>query len=935
MSHRHILALGVCFASFSAGFSQQGKPFGPPKSEGALGALLDFLPKRQLGPTNMGGRIMDLAVLESNPDTYYVATASSGLWRTTNGGDTFEAIFDYGNSVSMGAVAICQSKPNVIYVGTGEQSSRNSVAWGDGVYKSVDGGKTWAHIGLTETRHISEIYVDPKNPNNVWVAAVGRLWGRSNERGIYKSTDGGKTWRMVFTRGDRAGIIDLDVDPKNPRVMYACAWDRLRKPYVMASGGLESGIFKSTDGGETWRPLTRGLPNTVLGRCSISIHDRNPNILIATVEYKPLPDAKDPFQREQQEEEEMEASQGGQANPPAKAEPKKQEPKKKEDPNAWRKTTPDLSQMNGGGMFISRNAGESWEFVRMFNPRPFYFSNPAIDPVNPNRIYSGGLNLARTDDLGKTWVNAGASTHADHHVMWINPKNPNHIITGCDGGVYSTKDAGKAWRHHNQMPLGQFYAVDADNQVPYWVYGGLQDNGCWALPTQTDKGFVGPWDAQSLNGGDGFYVLVDPKEPEYVYAESQGGNGVRLNRKTGERRSLVRGDTIPGETQRRNWNTPMMLSPHDNKTIYIGTHRLLKSTNRGDSFVAISPDLTTMSPRKIKSGELSKRTSINIESTGAENHCTVVTLDESRLVPGRLATGSDDGLVNISLDGGANWTDITANLPGLPANTWISRVLWSKWSKDRLYVTADGHRNNDFRSYVYVSEDAGKTFRSLAGSLPDYDSVYVIREGEKNSDLLFLGSEMSLRVSTDLGKTWQRIRSDFPTVAVHDLKIQSTMNDLVVGTHGRSIWTIDIAPLEALPKGFEADSTDRAPKETIGLGTSPAISMPMVFGTPLDGNSFGGSLNNQPAARLYFWNPKPLDEKVDITATFEGEGIPEQSIALFDNVKTQLRKAGFVRYNWQQRGGGNRLKPGTYKVRFKFGDKVVTQDVQVLAPKSY
>ena len=908
--------------------------------------LLDVLKPRELGPTNMGGRIMDLSVYEANPDLFYVATASGGLFKTQNGGDTFEAAFDYGTSVSMGAVAICQSKPNVVYVGTGEQSSRNSVAWGDGVYKSVDGGKTWAHIGLKETRHISEIYVDPKNPDIVFVAAVGRLWGRSEERGLYKSTDGGKNWRLVLSRGDRAGIIDFDVNPKNPRIMYASAWDRLRKPYVMASGGLEGGLFKSTDGGETWRPMTKGLPNTTVGRCAISIHEKDPNIMIATVEFVPPKDPNNPFAGDYDNEEERErgrdidgsevnlfAEQGAQT-PPAKDKKPAEKPaqKKKEDPDAWRKTVPAGSQMNGGGIFISRNGGESWSLLRMLNPRPFYFSNPTIDPVNPNRIYIGGLNLLVTENQGKDWKIIGTNTHADHHTFWVDPKNTNHLLTGCDGGIYSSKDKGVTWRHHNQLALGQFYAVDFDGQFPYWVYGGLQDNGSWALPTQSSNGPVGPWHAQNLNGGDGFHVAVDKTESEWVYSESQGGATARLNRKTGARKSIR--PILQGETLRFNWSTPFSLSPHDNKTIYIGANRLMKSTDRGDTWKAISPDLTTMSPRKIKSGELSKRLSINIESTGAENHCTIITLDESRLVPGRFVTGSDDGQVNISLDNGANWTDITPNLPGLPANTWISRVLWSKWEKDRLYVTADGHRNNDFRPYVYVSEDAGKTFKSLAGSLADYDSVYVIKEGEQNPDLLFLGSEMSLRFSVDRGASWSRLRGSFPTVAVHDFKVHPRMKDLVIATHGRSIWTIDISALEGLPKNFVADSTDRAPKEPMILGASPAVYSAFDSGSPLDGDTFGGSPNTGSAVRVYVWIPKDLPENAAITATYQGATGDEQSIILSGAQVSSLKKRGVGVLTWQSRGFSRTL-PGEYTIRINVNGTVLKTKAEIIAPKSY
>lgn len=924
-------------------------------SEGPLANILSQLQPRQLGPTNMGGRIMDIAVQDSNSNIFYVASASGGLWKTVNGGISFECVFDYGGSVSMGAIGLSKSNPNVIYLGTGEQSSRNSVAWGDGVYKSEDAGKTWKHIGLTDTRHIAKVVVHPTNPNIVYVAAIGRLWGRSDERGVYKSVDGGKTWSMIFTQGDRAGVIDLDMDPSDPNTLYACAWDRLRQAYVFKDGGMDSGMFKSTDGGKNWHKIVRGLPTGDLGRMGINIYPKDPRILIATVEYR-VPGAPIRVSSDLDEEEEMKreqerdkakgmdrddnerdndgdleglfAMQGGAATPP-KQDPKKPEPKPAQKkpapkPDPRFQGIPQDAQMNGGGLFISRDRGETWTLIKQIDPRPFYFSTPLIDPNNLKTIYVCGMNLHRSDDGGAKWTSVAPNTiHADHHALWVDPKDSNHIITGCDGGIYQSRDRGLTWQHCNQLPIGQFYAVSYDGQIPYWVYGGLQDNGAWALPTQHPRGNVGPWDAVSLNGGDGFYAEADHVESEYVYSESQGGAVQRLNRKTGQRRSIVPRNW-QGERLRYNWNTPIHISPHDNKTIYIGSQRLMMSNNRGDTWKAISPDLTTMSPKKIDTIEIAKRVSINPEATGAENHCTIVTIDESPMQKGRIACGSDDGLINVTTDGGETWTDVTANIPGIPKNLWVSRVTWSHWQKDRLYVCLDGHRNDDFKPYLFVSEDAGKTFRSLSAGLPDWDSLYVIREGEQNPNLLFLGSEMSLRFSTDLGKSWSRIRGNFPTVAVHDLKVHPKMKDLIVATHGRAIWTIDVAALEGMGAGI--------PTKNMLLGTSPAIRMPFISGDPLEGELFFRSPNTQPRARIYYYLSEDVKDENTVSLMLKDPSGNETSLAAGSEMKL---KKGLNRFDWTPRINGLMAAAGTYEVKLKIGKEEFTTPLEVLEPKSY
>ena len=917
-------------AASSYGQFVSGEKVYPVTSEGPLADFLNQLQPRQLGPSNMSGRIMDIAVQESNSNIFYVASASGGLWKTVNGGLTFECIFDYGGSVSMGSIGLSKSNPNVIYLGTGEQSSRNSAAWGDGVYKSIDAGKTWKHVGLTDTRHIGKVIVHPTNPDIAYVAAVGRLWGRSDERGVYKTTDGGKTWNMMFTQGNRAGVVDLDMDPNDPNTLYASAWDRVRTAYLFQSGGMDSGLFKSTDGGKNWHQLKNGLPGGDLGRIAVSIYPKNPNILLATVEYR-VPGAPVRVSNSDDEEEglieEQYAQQGGTPPPVAASKPqaaRKDEPQKpvvKPDP---RMAQVSGTQMNGGGMFMSHDKGETWEFVRQHNPRPFYFSNPNFDPNDPKRIYIGGLNLQVTGDTGKTWATLAPNViHADHHVMWIDPKDSGHLITGCDGGVYQSRDWGKTWYHHNTLPVGQFYAVSFDGQLPYWVYGGLQDNGGWAFPTQHPRGYVNPIDAVNLNGGDGFYAEADRVESEWVYSESQGGAVQRTNRKTGARRGLR--PSVAGETLRYNWNTPIHISPHDNKTIYIGSNRLMVSNNRGDSFRALSYDLTTMNPWKTKRRmDIAKIVSVNPEDTGAEAHCTIVTIDESPMVKGRIACGTDDGLVNVTSDNGQTWDDVTSRLPGLPKGLWVSRVTWSKYQKDRLYVCVDGHRTNNFKPYLFVSEDAGKTFRSLANGLPDWDSLYVIREGEQNPNLLILGSEMSLRFSVDLGKTWSRIRGSFPTVAVHDVRVHPKMHDLVIATHGRALWTIDISALEGMTEGM--------PKKNALLGSSPGIRMPVITGDALSGDQFYKSRNTQPMARIYYYLTEDVKEESTVSLSVQGPGMAELNVAGGADMKL---KKGLNRYDWNPRIDGSVAAAGVYHVKLKIGNETLTGTVEVLETKSF
>jgi photosystem II stability/assembly factor-like uncharacterized protein len=848
-------------------------PFVAIAQDVAPDSFLAALSPRNVGPVTMSGRIVELAVYEKEPRIFYVASASGGLWKTTSGGVEFEPLFQDQSSVSLGAVAVSQSDPNIVWVGTGEDTSRNSVAWGDGVYRSLDGGKTWQHMGLKETMHISRIAIDPKDPNVVTVGALGRLWGENPERGIYQTTDGGKTWKHVLPGDARTGCIDLQVDPKNPKNMLAAMWQRRRYAWDFISGGPGSGLWKSTDGGRSWRKLRRGLPSELTGRIGLSYFRNNPNVVVATIEYKIDPKAEE-----------------------------KLDPKRPNDRGSVR--------TYAGGTFRSTDGGESWERVNFLNPRPFYFSLPIQDPTDEKRIYLGSDTFWMSDDAGKTFNRQRATVHPDHHDAWINPRDNHHMLLATDGGVFETRDRAVTWRMLKGLPVGQFYAVAYDFRRPYWVYGGLQDNGSWGIPTQTRQGGPGFWDATMTTYGDGFHVQVDPTDPNTVYSESQGGAISRTDMRTGLQRG-IRPRPAPGERLRYNWSTPFILSPHNPKTLYIGANRLFKSVNQGDDWQAISPDLTTNDPLKQNVGALS----VTPEDTGAERHCTIITISESPRKQGLLYVGTDDGLVHVSENDGRTWTDIGGNIKGLPRNTWCSRVLASKWTDSRVYALFDGHRSNDFKPYIFVSDDYGKNWRALDAGLPEGDCLYSLAEGEQNGELMFLGSEMGLRVSLDSGKTWKKLTGKFPTVAVHDLKVHPRDLDLIVGTHGRSIWTIDVSGLEGITSNdYGRNLALSRPQDVLYMGR--------VVRSFNVGDGIWFAPNTQPGTRIFYYMKEPVEGGVTITIS-DASGKRTEKI-------TGMNEAGLNVAVWNGRLEGRPAEPGDYRVVVKAGAYEETTSVRVI-----
>ncbi len=709
-------------------------------------ALMRELTFRNIGPAVTSGRVVDIAVPEGSANagaaTFYVASASGGLWKTVNGGTTFEPVFDRESTVSIGDVAVAPSNPEIVWVGTGEANNQRSSSWGDGVYKSANGGKTWTPMGLKGSQHIGRILVHPTNPDIVYVAALGPLWGPGRERGVFKTTDGGRTWTNTKFISEHTGFVDLAMDPRDPDVLYAAAYQRERRAYSFIGGGPEGGIYKTTDGGASWRKLTEGLPDGDVGRIGLSISRSHPETIYAVV------------------------------------------------------------QAHESGVFRSDDDGESWRKTANGDVTPWYYSQIRVDPNDPERVYTLAINVSVSEDGGKTFrSDVARTTHVDNHAMWIDPRDSNHVIIGNDGGCYMTRDRGKTWDFVENLPVAQFYAIAVDMREPFYnVYGGTQDNRSWGAPSATrNRAGITNADWYQTVGGDGFYSAIDYSDPNIVYAESQEGGIVRYDVRTGERKT-IKPQAPPGKPPYRwNWSAPILVSPHDPKVVYFAANVLFRSTDHGDSWQALGGDLTRHRNRDElpMMGRVWDRSAIS-RHEGTAPYGNISTIDESPVKKGLLYVGTDDGVVQVSKDAGATWMKID-RFPGVPDETYVSRVTASPSQEGTVYVTFDGHRSNDFKPYILKSVDYGATWTSIAANLPQSGSVYVVRQHPRNPALLFVGTEFGLFASLDGGGAWTQIRNNLPTVAVHDLLIHPRANDLILGTHGRGIWILDdITPLEKL-----------------------------------------------------------------------------------------------------------------------------------------
>lgn len=753
---------------------------------------------RNIGPANTSGRVSDVVGIPYPSTTFFVATAAGGIWKTTNNGVTFRPVFEHEKVISMGVMAIAPSDTMQVWAGSGEPNVRNSISPGGGIYKSTDGGLTWKLMGLEKTQTIGRIVVHPTNPNIVWVAASGAPWNSNPDRGLYKTTDGGATWTRVKYISPRAGFIDVALDPSNPDILYAASWERQRGPYYLQSGGPGSALWKSTDGGTTWSEIKGGgFPETMKGRIGLAIAASDSRVVYAMVEADTNPNPR---------------GRRGAARP----------------------------QESPSGLYRSADAGKTWTKMNSSDTRPFYYSQVRVDPQDPNRVYWSSTPVMFSSDGGKTAGTTTNAVHVDHHAMWIDPRNPDRIVVGNDGGVAITFDKGGNWLVLNSLAVSQLYAVSFDYAIPYNVCGGLQDNGTWCGPSRRKSGPISNAMWYSVSGGDGFWTAQDPTDPTRVYAESQGGAMSRVNTRTDESRGLgkpnararmaERNDSIAaieldaaraaspaGKKRiaelkaanaadsadfalRWNWETPFFLSPHNPRVFYAAANRVMKSVNYGDDMVPISPDLSYNDTMKTR---ISTRTTggITVDATGAETYGTIVALAESPVRPGLLYAGTDDGRVWLTRNDGATWEELTRRFP-FPdtAHVYVSRIEPSYADTNVFYVTFDNHRNGDYKPYVFQTTDYGRSFRSIASNLPSggIDYVHVIREDPANADVLYLGTDLGVYISFNRGGSWQRFMAGLPTVPVYDLKIHPRDRELIAATHGRSIWITDVTAIPQL-----------------------------------------------------------------------------------------------------------------------------------------
>ncbi len=716
--------------------------------------LWSGLELRSIGPALTSGRIIDVAVDPSDSTHWIVASAAGGLWSTTNAGETFTPTFEHEGAFSIGCVTFAPSDPMIVWAGTGENNAQRVVAYGDGVYKSIDGGKTWTNMGLGDSQHIGKILVDPRDPDVVWVAAQGPLWNGGGDRGLYKTTDGGKTWNQVLAISENTGVSDIAFDPRNPDVVYAAAWQRRRHVWTYIGGGPESALYKTTDGGKSFRKIMKGLPKVDLGRIAIAVSPVEPDVVYAMVE----------------------------------------------------------AEGDKGGFFRSTDRGESWDKRSGYATSGNYYQEIFADPHRFDRVYAMDVFIHVSDDGGKTFQELGEPhKHTDNHVIWIDPKNRDHFIVGCDGGLYESYDGAASWHFFADLPVTQFYRVATDDTKPFYrVYGGTQDNMSLGGPSRTksDAGIVNS-DWIAMTTGDGFQARAEPGNPEVVYVEVQYGVLLRVDMKTQEE-TYITPLTEPGEDAARwNWDAPYVISPHSPTRLYFASQRVYRSDDRGDTWTPISGDLT----RQIDRNQLPvmgkiQRADAVAKSASTSIYGNVVALAESRLVEGLIYAGTDDGLVQVTEDGGKSWRKIDG-IPGIPERAYVRRVMPSRHAADTVYAVFDNHKMGDFKPYLEKSTDRGRSWTSIAGNLPAQGTVYSFVEDPIDPDLLFVGTEFGLWCSQDGGASWFQLKGGLPTIQVRDLAIQEREDDLVLATFGRGFYVLDdLAPLRLVARHpLSADAT--------------------------------------------------------------------------------------------------------------------------------
>ncbi|HEV8368340.1 MAG TPA: hypothetical protein VGQ39_10350 [Pyrinomonadaceae bacterium] len=844
---------------------------------------------RNIGSAAMSGRIAALdAVPEGERLTVYVGSASGGVWKSVNGGTTFKPVFDKQPVQSIGAVTIDPKNPKVVWVGTGESWTRNSVSIGDGVYKSIDGGENWTNMGLKDSERIAKILVDPNRTDTVYVCTPGKLWSDSDERGLYKSTDGGKSWKKILKGANAStGCSMISMDSKNAETIYASLWDFRRKGWTFRSGGdgptafSGSGLFKTTDGGASWVELDEksatGLPSKPWGRLAVAVAPSKPNVVYASIE----------------------------------------------------------AEIPKDGLYRSDDGGKTWtQLDRSQNMiwRPFYFANLIVDPKDENKIYKPDGPLIASNDGGRSFSNISGGAHGDFHDVWIDPANTNHVITGDDGGIWYSYDGGNRWWKGENLPVSQFYHVSVDMEMPYHVYGGLQDNSSWVGDSAYPGGITNSrW--ENIYGGDGFWVFADTADPDYIYAEYQGGEISRINRKTLESRNIKPLPQYKEGKLRYNWNTPIHLSPTQKGTIYLGSQFLFRSRDHGQTWDRISPDLTTNDPAKQKQEESG---GITVDNSSAEMHTTIFSICESPKDPNLIWVGTDDGNVQLSRDGGKTWKNVVSNIKDLPKNAWVSSIDAGHFEAGTAFATFDLHTFGDMRPYVYKTADFGNTWTQLIGPASDVQGyAHVVKEDIVNKDLLFVGTELGLWVSLDAGRNWAQYKGgDLPNVAVRDLAIHPRDNDLIIATHGRGIWIIDdITPLRALTPEMLA-------KEASFIQARATMQRIPAGGGWVNGDAaFVGPNATDEAVITYYQQKRHIfgDLKIEI---LDGSG------RLVTTIPSSKRR-GLNRASWSMRlkapkvptaataafsaSTGPRVLPGTYTVRMTKDKSVYTTQLVVTA----
>ncbi|MGH9939883.1 MAG: VPS10 domain-containing protein [Blastocatellia bacterium] len=882
-----------------------GSPLAVGSQRGLDDLLRDGFQYRNLGPFRVGAWISDVAVpeapLKSHLYTFYVAARSGGVWKTTNNGVTFEPVFDNQNVVSIGALAIAPSDENIVWVGTGDASCARSAYWGDGVYKSTDGAKTWRRMGLPESHHIARIVIHPANPDIVYVAAMGHLFSTNEERGVFKTTDGGKTWKKSLYVNDHTGAVDLVINRGEPNTLYAATYDCIRYPWRLQDGGPGTGIYKTTDGGAIWKRLEGGLPGGEIGRIGIDIYQKDPKTLYALVDNRNKRPAR---------EEEIRL--------------------------ARERNLPLRERAVGGEVYRTDDAGATWRKVSaeggdMSSKTGYAFNQLRVDQNNPDRLFITGANLSSSEDGGKTWTGAGQSqarpfrrAFGDFRTVWIDPQNSDRIIAGSDGGVYISYDGGKTCDHLNNLPLGEVYALTVDMDDPYNIYAGLQDHESWKGPSNGWSGSVGLADWVTVGTGDGMYNQVDPTDSRWLYNTQEFGRHARFDQKTRERKIIAPTRPQGQQMLRFNWVAPLRMSPHDPKTLYAGAQILFRSKDRGETWQEISPDLTTNDPAKIS------------PPGAAIQHCTITTISESPAQAGVIWVGTDDGKAHMTRDAGARWNDVTKAIAraGGPEDAWVTRVFASSFDAGTAYVAKSRHRQDDFRPFLYKTSDFGATWTPIIGNLPARP-INVVFEDNLKAGLLFVGNDMGVYVSLDAGEHWSALKGNMPVVAAHDLVVHPREGDLVVGTYGRGVWVTDIEPLREMNAALQSADAYFFAIEPKAQRREGALGNYRLYGDRL-----AVTPNEPNGLTLVYYLKEVVKEKVTLTVT-DASG---KTIRTLDGTT----KAGLNRVVWtlgdaeRQFGAGFRppgaaqsvVSPGEYTVTLQAGEKRLTQKARVLAAQT-